>query len=126
MSNHLKHLLIAILIVVLLLPLHSLATANTCTQYHTVTTGENLYRVSVRYNVSIATLQAWNNISNSNRIYIGQRLCVDVSSGGYVVQRGDTLSSIARRYGVTVSALAQANNISNVNRIYAGQWLLLP
>lgn len=126
MSYRLKVLLITGLLVVMMLPLHASAAASACTQYHTVATGENLYRISLRYNVSISSLQAWNGISNANRVFIGQRLCVSISSGSYIVQRGDTLYSVARRYGVTVAALAQANNISNANRIYAGQLLLLP
>jgi LysM repeat protein len=126
MSHHVKVLLIASLFVMLLLPLQTSLAGNACKQYHTVATGENLYRISLRYSVSISSLQAWNGISNSNRIAIGQNLCVSISGGSYIVQRGDTLSAIARRYGVTVSALAQANNISNANRIYAGQSLLLP
>jgi spore germination protein len=126
MSYRLKALLIVSLLVVMLLPLGTSFAVDSCTQVHTVVTGETLYRISLRYNVSMATLQAWNGISNPNRIQVAQRLCVSVSPASYVVQRGDTMSSIARRYGVTVTALAQANNIVNTNRIYPGQRLFLP
>lgn len=51
-----------------------------CAQTHLVQRGENLYRISLRYNVSMGTLQAWNRIRNPNRIYVGQRLCVAVRS----------------------------------------------
>jgi len=77
-------------------------------------------------------LQRLNNLSNPNRIYVGQRLRVPGSgtpSGGtrtYVVQPGDTLSSIARKFGTTTATLQRLNNLSNPNRIYVGQRLIIP
>lgn len=53
-----------------------------CAQTHTVQRGENLYRISLRYNVSMSTLQQWNRIQNPNRILAGQRLCVAVKQSG--------------------------------------------
>jgi LysM repeat protein len=102
--------------------------AATCAQYHTVQRGENLYRIGLRYNLSVTTLQNMNGIYDANRIYAGQSLCVKISNPTitYTVQRGDTLSRIARNYGVTLTALAQVNNIYNVNLIYVGQVLRIP
>lgn len=102
--------------------------AATCAQYHAVQRGENLYRIGLRYNLSVTTLQSMNGIRDANRIYAGQNLCVKISTPTttYTVQRGDTLSRIAQRYGVTVTSLAQVNNIYNVNLIYAGQVLKIP
>lgn len=51
-----------------------------CAQTHVVARGENLYRIGLRYNVSVRTLQEWNRISNPNRIYVGQKLCVSLHS----------------------------------------------
>jgi lysozyme len=102
--------------------------AATCAQYHTVQRGENLYRIGLRYNLSVTTLQSLNGLRDANRIYAGQSLCVKISNPTvtYTVQRGDTLSRIARTYGVSVTALAQVNNIYNVNLIYVGQVLRIP
>lgn len=52
-----------------------------CSTTHIVQRGETLYRIALRYNTSVADLQARNSISNVNRIYVGQQLCV---SGGFV------------------------------------------
>ncbi len=60
----------------LLIPGGSVAAQGTCTQTHTVQTGENLFRIGLRYGVSWLTLAQWNGISNANLVYIGQVLCV--------------------------------------------------
>ena len=52
-----------------------------CSTTHIVQAGETLYRIAVRYKTTIADLQARNSISNANRIYVGQQLCI---SGGFV------------------------------------------
>ena len=54
-----------------------------CSTTHIVQRGETLYRIALQYRTSIADLQARNSISNPNRIYAGQRLCI---SGGFVPQ----------------------------------------
>lgn len=45
-------------------------------QYHVVTAKENLYRLSLQYNVKMSELMTWNNISDPASIYIGQKLIV--------------------------------------------------
>jgi LysM repeat protein len=43
-------------------------------RYHIVQRGENLFRISLRYNVTLAALMAANGIFNPNLIFVGQRL----------------------------------------------------
>jgi len=45
-------------------------------QFHTVTDGENLYNISVKYNVKLQTLRNWNNLSEKNKIHVGSRIYV--------------------------------------------------
>jgi uncharacterized protein YraI len=52
-----------------------------CATTHVIQRGENLYRIALRYRTTIADLQARNGISNPNRIFAGQTLCI---SGGFV------------------------------------------
>lgn len=119
---------------------------------HVVVAGENLYRISLRYGVTIAALVQTNNISNPNLIFVGQRITISGSSTEpppptpepepdptaepteppsdgdavvYIVQRGDTLSAIARRYGTSYLTIAANNGISNPNLIYVGQKLTI-
>ncbi|MFP4016725.1 MAG: LysM peptidoglycan-binding domain-containing protein, partial [Halanaerobiales bacterium] len=47
---------------------------------YTVKAGDSLYRISLKYNVSISTIKSVNNLS-SNIIYIGQKLEIPVTGG---------------------------------------------
>ncbi len=51
-------------------------TVDAQTAFHTVISGENLYTISVEYNVKLKTLRQWNNISEKNKIRIGDKLYV--------------------------------------------------
>ena len=44
--------------------------------YHTVEAGENLYRISVKYNVKMQRLIEWNNLASASSIYTGKTLRV--------------------------------------------------
>ena len=93
--------------------------------------GDTLLQIALRYGTTVNTLVRLNNITNPNRIYVGQRLTIPGRNRGssnvtYVIKRGDTLSQIAARYGTTVNTLARLNNIRNINLIYAGQILSIP
>lgn len=104
------------------------------TVIHTVQRGETLYRIALRYGVTVHALASVNRLSNTSRIYAGQRLVIPTgssgspspSSGVHIVQRGENLYRIALRYGVTYRALAAANGIANPNRVYVGQRLVIP
>lgn len=47
-----------------------------CRWHHTVVRGENLYRISLHYGVSMYAIAQANHISNLNLIYAGQSLCI--------------------------------------------------
>ncbi len=107
-----------------------------CSTVHVVRHGQTLSSIARFYGVSINAIMQANNISNPNRILVGQRLCIPGSwtpppqhgcSGQvHVVQRGQTLSGIARHHGVSLWALMEANNIINGNKIFVGQRLCIP
>jgi LysM repeat protein len=103
---------------------------------HIVQPGENLFRIALRYNLTVDALATANGLSNASRIYTGQRLVIPASgsatsqtkpsSGAHIVQPGENLFRIALRYGITTQTLAAANGIANTSRIYAGQRLVIP
>ncbi len=119
---------------------------------YVVVRGDTLFKISVKYGVSMQSIIAANNIINPSRIEVGQQLIIPgvdtgtstdyTGTGGpqtgetapsgtsgeaisHVVQRGETLSQIASRYGYSTWELAQANNISNPSLIYVGQAILI-
>lgn len=116
-----------------------------CAAYYTVQPGDNLYRISLQYNVPMAALMAANGMYNPNFVYAGQTMCIPGASTTpppqpsgwttppqpgcavwYTVRFGDTLSGIAWKFGVPVYAIMQANNLQNPNWIYAGMILYIP
>ncbi len=103
-------------------------------QTHVVQAGETLYRIAVRYGLTVEQLAAANGITNPALIYVGQVLVIPNGDGestasgttSYTVAAGDTLYSIARRFNTTVATLVSLNGLSNANVLYVGQVLVLP
>lgn len=100
------------------------------TIYHTVQSGENLYRISKRYGTTVEAIMAANGITDARSLKVGQVLLIPIGgttgAGTYVVQPGDTLYSIAKRFGTTVETLAALNGLAPPYTIKAGQSLVIP
>lgn len=142
-----RFVLIFSLMLILMVGLVTTASAQqtTTTTVYVVAPGDNLFRISLKFNVSMASIAQANGITNVNLIYVGQRLVIPTggtvpaptpapgatpvpqpSTSKYTVVGGDTLGGIARKFNTTVAAIAQANGITNVNLIYPGQVLNIP
>lgn len=118
---------------------------------HVVQAGENLFRIALRYGVTVDAIAAANGITDVTRIYAGQQLIIptgatvapapvqpesaapvappvvtapDVATY-HIVEAGQTLASIGRQYGVGWLDLATWNGISDPNQIFAGQRLVV-
>lgn len=90
--------------------------ANIPADTYIVKSGDSLYSIAKKFNVSVDELKRVNN-KTSNLLSIGEKLIVpNVSNMNYVthiVIPGDTLYSIARMYNTTVNAIREANNLNN-------------
>ncbi len=106
---------------------------------HILQPGENLFRLSLRWGVTVEELAAYNGIADPDNVQAGTVIRVPGCEEGaytaqpqegagrtYTVRPGDTLFSIAQRHGVTVEALQEANGISDPNQLRAGQVLIIP
>lgn len=105
---------------------------------YTVKTGDTLYAIARRYDVSVNQLVLANNIKNITLIRVGEVLVIPGMSGGgttnpppttntqYTVKAGDTLYAIAKKYNLSVQQIVTANNIKNANLIFPGQVLTIP
>lgn len=106
---------------------------------HTVKPQETLFSISKQYNVRIAELKSWNNLSTNN-LEVGQELQIYPSKASkqpkqsvvvdketqqnsyYTVKSGDSLYRIAEQHDMTVNELKKLNDLSS-NTIRVGQRL---
>ncbi len=120
---------------------------------HVVQAGENLFRIALRYGITVDELAAANGITDPTRVYVGQVLIIPTTGSSaapqalpnqseivpienqtsptttttiyHLVSAGETLYSISVRYGVDWQQLAAWNRIGNPNQLYAGQRLII-
>ena len=113
---------------------------------HKVKRGETMVSIAHRYNISVSTLMAYNNLSGKKGPRVGQRLKVpvrtiryakgssrqqperdnktQVNGNGqiirYKVKKGDSLSSLAQRFNTTSSEIKRINRIKG-NSVQTGR-----
>lgn len=93
---------------------------------HVVQRGETLWEIARRYNVSVDHLTRLNELSDPNRLVVGQKLVIrEGEARVHVVQPGETLTSIARLHGVKVQDLVALNEIANPNVLSVGQQIIV-
>lgn len=121
---------------------------------HLISPGENLYRISQQYGVTVNQIAQANNIVNPDLIRAGDTLVIPcpqpatpvpagavdgqggfagattttAAPGTYIVEPGDNLYRISLQFGVSMAALMQANGMTpaTINVLYAGQQLIIP
>jgi LysM repeat protein len=106
---------------------------------HVVGTGENLFRIALRYGTTAQALAEFNGIYNPDHVVVGQTLRIPGSPTAptaayqpehaattHTVQPGETLTAIALRYGITPWTLVQSNALANPAMIFPGQVLSIP
>lgn len=102
---------------------------------HVVVAGENLYRIALRYGISWTVLAQYNNISDPNKVYVGQVLTIPDPNAPtptpdletfYTVQPGDNLYRIGLAFRVSWTQIAEANGLTNPDQLEVGQVLKIP
>lgn len=102
-------------------------------QDYVVKKGDTLTKIAKLYKTTYQNLASYNNISNPNKIYIGQIIKIpnsfdEVAPSKYIVKKGDSLTSIAKRYNKNWKSLYEDNKKvigNNPNKIYPGQVLVI-
>lgn len=110
--------MLPLLLGLLLLPLGSAYAAT-----YTVSPGDTLYLIGLRYGAASEELQAANGLQG-DLIYPGQQLVVP-GKATYTVQPGDSLYFIGLRFGVPYQRIMLANRLTDTV-IYPGQVLAVP
>jgi len=99
---------------------------------HKVTKGDTLWSISKRYNVSLESILALNNIKDKDTLSIGQIIKIPqgnlpaADSTVHVVKKGESLWSIAQKYNLSVNLILATNNIANSELISIGQEMKIP
>jgi membrane-bound lytic murein transglycosylase D len=101
-----------------------------------IKSGDNLSTLALRHGVTRQEIMDWNNISDPDRLQMGQELSLYGTAGpnasspepaapqNYKVKAGDSLYSIARAHSMSVVDLKKWNGLSS-NTIQPGQLLKL-
>lgn len=137
-------LMVSLVVMIIVLALPQVSSAQNGAQIHIVRQGETLTSIANLYRVSVDALIAANHLTDADMLYVGERLTIPLASsassdppnqtsqpvqsapGMYSVQRGDTLTSIAGKFGVSVEQLAAVNKITDPSLVVVGRVLKIP
>jgi membrane-bound lytic murein transglycosylase D len=122
------------------LPEHQKPAASKRAKVYVVKSGDTLWGVARKHNVTVPALAAANGLSSKAGLIAGARLEIPGSGSGsssassgpketsrvtYQVKRGDTLSEIADRFDVSVRELMTWNRLRQASSLQAGQRLVV-
>jgi peptidoglycan lytic transglycosylase D len=124
------------------LPEHQAPAASKKPKVHVVKSGDTLWAVARKYDVTVPALASANGLSSKAGLVPGARLEIPGTGGGaetrtasngaressrvtYKVKRGDTLSEIADRFDVSVRELMTWNRLRQSSSLRAGQRLVV-
>lgn len=90
-----------------------------------VKSGDTLYSIANKYNVTVNDIKNLNNLT-SNNLSVGQMLNIptELDEIIYIVKSGDNLYSIANKYNTTVDSIKRKNGLTS-NLLNIGQTLLI-
>ncbi len=102
---------------------------------YTVKSGDLIWKIAQKYNVTIQEIIDLNKINSPYYIYIGQTILIPGEEENnqpqnsyfyYTVKAGDILWNISQKYDTTVQKLVELNNINNAYDLYVGRKLIVP
>ncbi|NVK22380.1 MAG: LysM peptidoglycan-binding domain-containing protein [Kangiellaceae bacterium] len=102
-------------------------------QTYKVQSGDSLWKVAKKFNVTTAELIRWNQINKKSVLKIGQPLKIwpkgntsyASNKTTYTVQSGDSLYTIARKFKVKIEQITQWNRLNKKSYIKPGQVLTI-
>ncbi len=114
-------------------PNKAVATSTTTGGTYRVRNGDSLSVIARRLGVRQRDLIAANQLSNANRLSVGQLLVVPGKGQSfetyvpevYTVQRGDSVWEVAKRFGIPRQRIVSLNSLQDGQQIYIGQKLRL-
>ena len=100
---------------------------------HVVQSGESLWSIARKNEVSYETLAKWNDINLKEPLYVGQKLVIWKDSDkdiairtiSYNVRSGDTISGIASKFKVKTNDIVKWNSLHKKKYLQPGQKIKL-
>ncbi|CCQ11498.1 Type IV pilus biogenesis protein PilF [Pseudoalteromonas luteoviolacea B = ATCC 29581] len=93
--------------------------------YHVLQIGENLFSISVKYNIKMSQLLEWNALKESERLAIGSKIYLNNPRISAQIQAGDSLLDVANRHAVMVDELMRWNKLTPDVALKEGYSLLV-
>ena len=107
--------------------------SNQGTLIHTVQSGDVLWKIAQKYNVTTKQIVELNQLDPNAYLHIGQKLYIPQSSKGsnndyfiHTVQSGDMAWTLSLKYGVPTQKILDANHLTEKSILYVGQKLIIP
>lgn len=92
-----------------------------------VKNGDTPSSIAKSFGVTVSTILWANDISNPNRIKIGDKLIIlPVSGVKHVIKKNDSISGIAKKYGGDVADILVFNGLSSGADLVAGETIIIP
>ena len=89
--------------------------------------GDTLSSIASSFEVTVNTILWANDIPNSSRIKIGDKLIIlPVSGVRHEIKKGDTVSGIAKRYDGNVADIMVFNGLSSEEGLVIGETIIIP
>ena len=92
--------------------------------------GDTLWDIASRFNVNVADLESYNNLSSQN-LFVGDKLVIPGLAGltgtliTVAVPFGETLPGLSRQYRMDEASLEKINHIVSPSELYAGYGLII-
>ncbi|KAF7768802.1 type IV pilus assembly protein PilF [Pseudoalteromonas citrea] len=93
--------------------------------FHVVKVAENLFSLSVKYDIKMAKLLVWNNLKASDRVSAGQKVFLNNPQITHNIRSDDTLFDIATLHGLQIDDLMRWNKLTPDVALTEGHSLLI-
>lgn len=99
---------------------------------YVVQPGDSLYSIALVFGTTVDAIQAANNLTDPNSLFIGQSLLIPGLEGVngvldfHMVEAGETFRSLPLRFGLSSEAMVKLNRLVNPSQLYIGEPVLVP
>lgn len=94
--------------------------------FYTVQPADTLFDIARRWEIPLASIIAANNLTDPNKLFIGQQLSIPPGVDRYRVRPGDSVYRISQLFKVPVSVIIEANQLQAPYSIQVDQLLRVP